>query len=96
MNVGEKVICIDDDFSNIVNYDFTVFDELPRKGQEYIIRRREMWDGGTRLLLEEVRNPLLKDGILKGMEPGFDSKRFAKPEVQVEVISEEVEEEIEN
>ena len=37
MKVGDKVLCINDDFSNIIDYDFTVFDELPRKGQEYII-----------------------------------------------------------
>ena len=96
MKVGDKVVCINDDFTNIIDFDFTVYDQLPRKGQEYIVRRRESWDGGVRILLEEIKNAPLKEGLFKGVEPGFDSKRFAKPEVQVEVISEEVEEEIEN
>lgn len=79
MKVGDLVICINDDFSNIIDYDFTVFDQLPRKGQKYTVRRIENWGVKVRVLLEEIKNPVIKSGFLKGVEPGFCSTRFEKP-----------------
>lgn len=98
--VGDKVICIDDDFTDIVDIMIKNFDQLPRKGQEYTIRNIERWDGRLRVLLVEITNPPFQDGVLKGVEPGFCASRFRKPETMeaiaeaVASIGETVEEEI--
>jgi len=94
MKIGDKVVCINDDFRNIVDFDFTVFEDLPQKGKKYIIRRKENWDGGTRVLLEEVKNPPLKKGLMKGVEPGFSGDRFRKLVDDLVLEKEEEEEEI--
>ncbi len=94
MKVGDLVVCINDDFSNIINFDFTVYEELPRKGVEYIIRRKEFFDGKVRVLLEEIKNPPLKKGPLKGVEPGFDGARFRRVVKETQEITEEEEAEI--
>lgn len=95
--VGDKVICINDDFTDMVDVMIKCFDELPRKGQEYTIRRIERWDGRTRVLLEEISNSPFKEGALKGLEPGFCASRFRKPETikEIEEVVESVGEEVE-
>tara|TARA_B100000767_G_C19318578_1_gene350614 strand:- start:116 stop:400 length:285 start_codon:yes stop_codon:yes gene_type:complete len=93
MKVGDKVRCVNDDFSQHIDVFIKAFDQLPQRGVEYTIRRIERWDGKVRILLEEIKNQPFKDGPLKGAEPGFDSKRFDKP--IKEKVSLEVEEEME-
>lgn len=90
MKVGDKVVCINDDFTQHIELFIKVYDVLPRKGQVYTIRRKEMYDGKIRLLLEEIKNPPFQEGVWKGVEPGFDSKRFAPPQTNENV--EELEE----
>jgi len=92
MKVGDKVICIDDDFTDMVDVMIAHFDQLPRKGQEYTVRRVESWDSRGRLLLVEITNKPFTDGVLKGVEPGFCASRFRKPEVikQVEEMVESI------
>src|SRR5580692_10183511 len=92
---GQKVVCINDTFSEFVK---AVYKQLPDKGKTYTIRevflgREKIVKGGDSatvgLLLEELVNP--PDPFHKGKEElGFSSERFAPLE---ELPPEEVEEE---
>jgi len=98
--IGDRVVCINDDFTDMVDVMIRFFDELPRKGKEYTIRRIERFDNRTRVILEEIKNPPMKDGVWKGAEPSFCGSRFRKPDVikeieeVVESIGETIEEEL--
>jgi len=93
---GQKVVCINDSFSEFVR---AIYKQLPAKGNTYTIRevflgREKIVKGGDTatvgLLLEELHNP--PDPFHAGkQELGFSSERFAPLE---EVPPEEVEEEI--
>jgi len=95
MKVGDKVRCIDDDFSQHIDVFIKSFDQLPQRGKEYTIRRIERWDGEVRVLLEEIRNKPFTDGVLKGVEPGFNAKRFEKPIKEKVSVEQEEEAEVE-
>lgn len=79
---GQKVVCVNDSFSDIVR---AIYKELPVKDNIYTIRevflgREKVVKGGDSatvgLLLEELTNP--PDPFHKGeQELGFSSERFA-------------------
>ena len=82
MQKGQKVVCINDSFSEFVRH---LYEQLPVKGEVYTIRemflgREKIVKGGESatvgLLLEELRNP--PDPFHQGkQELGFSSERFA-------------------
>jgi hypothetical protein len=92
---GQKVICVNDSFSDIVR---AIYKQLPVKNVTYTIReiflgREKIVRAGDSatvgLLLEELHNP--KDPFHAGeQELGFSSERFAPLE---EIPAEQVEEE---
>lgn len=92
---GQKVVCINETFSDFVR---ALYTQLPAKGKTYTIRevflgREKMVNGGESatvgLLLLELNNPA--DPFHAGrQELGFSSERFAPLE---ELPPEEVEEE---
>ena len=92
---GQKVVCINDAFSQFVR---AIYTQLPVKGKTYTVRevflgREKVVKGGETatvgLLLEELQNP--PDPFHAGSEElGFASERFAPIE---ELPAEEEEEE---
>ena len=82
---GQKVVCINDSFSEFVR---ALYTQLPTKGETYTIRemflgREKIVKGGDSatvgLLLEELKNP--PDPFHAGQqELGFSSERFAPVE----------------
>jgi hypothetical protein len=79
---GQKVVCINDTFSEFVK---AVYKQLPAKGKTYTIRevflgREKIVKGGDSatvgLLLEELVNPPDPFHVGK-QELGFSSERFA-------------------
>jgi hypothetical protein len=92
---GQKVVCINDTFSEFIR---AIYLQLPKKGDTYTIRevflgREKIVKGGDSatvgLLLEELNNP--PDPFHAGQqELGFSSERFAPLE---EVPAEHAEEE---
>lgn len=92
---GQKVVCINDTFSEFIR---AIYLQLPKKGDTYTIRevflgREKIVKGGDSatvgLLLEELHNP--PDPFHAGQqELGFSSERFAPLE---EVPAEQAEEE---
>jgi hypothetical protein len=92
---GQRVVCINDAFSDFVR---AIYTQLPRQGITYTIRevflgREKIVKGGDTatvgLLLEELRNP--PDPFHAGQqELGFSSERFAPlEEVPAEIASSE-------
>ena len=80
--VGERVVCVDDFFAEIeskLNAVINIFDQLPRKVQEYTIR--EIVDmpltGKQGVLLEEIVNKPVYFGSGL-MEPNFRINRLEK------------------
>ncbi len=94
MTKGQRVVCINDTFTELVR---AIYRQLPVKGRTYTIRevylgREKVVKGGDSatvgLLLVELSNP--PDPFHAGREElGFSSERFAPLE---EVPPEEVEE----
>ena len=94
---GQKVICINDAFSQIVR---ALYTQLPVKDRIYTVRevylgREKVVKGGDTatvgLLLEELHNP--PDPFYEGKEElGFSSERFAP----LEELPEEEEAEVEH
>jgi len=81
MQVGQHVVCINDDFESWVH---EYYDQLPTKGKVYTIRAVSLGRGTlvgsemaeVKLLLQELHNPT--DPHHKGGEElGFRSDRFA-------------------
>lgn len=100
MMKGQRVVCTNDEFSDVVK---ALYKQLPVKGKVYTIRevflgRDKVVKAGDSatvgLLLEELTNP--QDFIHKGgQELGFSSERFAPlEEVPPEEIAEEAEAEL--
>jgi hypothetical protein len=96
MTKGQRVVCINDTFSELVR---ALYTQLPQKGRTYTIRevylgREKVVKGGDSatvgLLLEEVVNP--PDPFHVGREElGFSSERFAPlEEVPAEEVAAEV------
>lgn len=93
---GQKVVCINDSFSDFVR---AIYRQLPVKDKSYTIRevflgREKLVKGGDSatvgLLLEELKNP--PDPFHAGQqELGFSSERFA-PLEEVPPAEEEAEE----
>ncbi|MBU6302501.1 MAG: hypothetical protein KGS60_13180 [Verrucomicrobia bacterium] len=80
MNVGDKVVCINDTWDAWV---FDTYNALPEKGEIYTIRSiragRPQLDGGAAvltLLLEELENDIDYSHV-GGDELGFRANRFA-------------------
>lgn len=86
-DVGQKVVCINDDFSATVRH---IFKQLPLKDEIYTVRdvrigRSQVTSGGGGsngvsylVLLQELKNPddpYMADGASEEM--GFRSDRFA-------------------
>jgi len=79
---GQKVVCTNDSFNNVVR---AIYTQLPVKGNTYTIRevflgREKIVKGGDTatvgLLLHELQNP--PDPFHQGkQELGFSSERFA-------------------
>ena len=90
MQVGQRVVCINDTFESWVH---EYYDQLPEKGQVYTIRAMSLGRGTLRgsdmaevkLLLEELHNSEDPHHV-GGEELGFRSDRFAP------LVEEEVEE----
>ncbi|MCR6655231.1 MAG: hypothetical protein NVV63_05295 [Opitutus sp.] len=96
---GQKVVCINDTFPQII---LALYKQLPVKGQVYTVRevflgREKIVRGGDSatvgLLLEELKNP--PDPFHQGQqELGFSSERFAPleelPDEEAESAAEEV------
>ena len=92
MEVGDQVICIDDDFTDKVDTMIKMFDQLPKKGDQYTIREvGRTPEGRTRLLLIEIKNPIQGSESFGTFEPGFCASRFRKPET-IKEVEEAVEE----
>lgn len=94
-DIGDKVICVDDNFysnEDRINVIINLFKQLPKKGQEYTVREFRPTKFGIGVLLEEISNPPIKlDGTLK--EPGFALRRFKNiSEIQDKVKEYEFEE----
>jgi len=95
--VGEKVVCVNDDFSATVRH---IYRQLPRKDEIYTVRdvrigRTQVTGGDVSylVLLRELHNPddpYMRDGA--GEEMGFRSDRFA-PLIDTSVEEEAVESE---
>jgi len=93
---GQKVVCINDSFSQFVR---AIYLQLPVKGKTYVVRevflgREKLVKGGDSatvgLLLEELRNP--PDPFHAGQqELGFSSERFAPLQEQPAEQAEEEE-----
>jgi hypothetical protein len=91
MNIGDEVVCIDDNFGNLAKY----FSVLPVKDNNYIIRSKKHTPYGTQLLLEGLINPPIYIAEVAGkMEPGFNSSRFRPVIKQTETIKESIYQEI--
>jgi hypothetical protein len=96
---GQKVVCINDEFSALVK---AIYKQLPVKGKTYTIRevflgREKVIKGGDSatvgLLLVELVNP--PDPLHKGQEElGFNSERFAPLEELPPETAEEEEHEL--
>ena len=81
-DIGDKVICVNDFFAENdpkLNAILNLFDQLPRKGQEYTVRGVFDTINGPGILLEELSNPPLQFP-LGFMEPNFRADRFRKSE----------------
>lgn len=76
MNVGDKVVCIDDSVNPRVN--MKLFPNWVIEGEIYTVRRVEGSFGTEpRILLDELRNPINFFPELGGKaEPGFAGRRF--------------------
>lgn len=93
MNVGEKVVCVDDKMTPQVNPEF--FPNWIKEGESYTVRAREGSMGtDMRILLEEISNPSQYFPELGGKtEPGFAQRRFV--DWSDFVLSENMEETVE-
>ena len=98
MNVGEKVVCVDDKMTPQVIPEF--FPNWIKEGESYTVRAREGSMGtDMRILLEEISNPSQYFPELGGKtEPGFSQRRFVPysefviGETMKELVDTEVEE----
>lgn len=72
MNIGQKVVCIDD--QNFLAPQ--LMSEFPKKGIIYTVRGSfpaiDRYGETKNLLLEELNNPVANNGL----EHGFNQKRF--------------------
>ncbi|GAB4478006.1 MAG: hypothetical protein OHK0057_28380 [Thermoflexibacter sp.] len=92
-SIGDKVVCVDADFSMYPQL-LEVYRELPKLHQVYTIRAKQFIQGhGYRVLLEEIENPPVYIDLVKGkVEPGFNASRFALLSDPIKVGAEEIEE----
>lgn len=96
MNPGDKVLCIDDDFSRVISELLEQSNGIklnfPKKDEEYTVR--EIFDNEgivTSILLEEISNPYFYIPVIKGSrELSFASWRFVMRKTKEEQISESV------
>jgi uncharacterized protein YxjI len=72
--VGQRVVCINDDFTILLAQDPRI--TVPVKGQEYTIRKNFQLLNAVGVTLEEIDNT---HAIPKGrkLEPNFNQNRFA-------------------
>ena len=97
-SIGEQVVCVDDDFSNIIGHNNDI-PNLPKKGSTYTVRgmrpvfiKKRMTIG---LLLQEIRNPEGEYLTPQGWvfyEPSFEYIRFrravrARTETGMEILN---------
>lgn len=80
IKIGDKVECVDDDFysdDSKIDRIIDLFEILPKKGDEYIVRELRSQDGVSGVLLEEIVNSPKRfpQGLI---EPGFNVNRFRK------------------
>jgi len=88
MDIGDIVTCINSTFHD---YTIEITNQLPKKGNEYMVREIINYGSRVGLLLEEVINPPVKI-IDQYLEPSFLISRFRKLETPpLEVIEEELE-----
>lgn len=76
MNIGDKVVCIDDSITPQVK--ISLFPNWVEEGETYTVRSIEGSFGTEpRILLDELRNPIDFFPELGGKaEPGFAGRRF--------------------
>ncbi|GEM_PF-6597198 len=91
--IGDKVVCIDADFSMYPNI-FELYRELPKRDEVYTVRERQFVQGlGYRILLDQVINQPIYIDMVKGkVEPAFNATRFALLNGPVSVEAEKMEE----
>ncbi len=72
-HVGQKVVCVNDDFPEWTDFHKSMFPHRPCKGEVYTVRAivPHIYEGGMHLLLEEIRNV-----ELFAYEPPFGRYRF--------------------
>lgn len=76
MKLNDKVICVNDDFSQYprVTEDY---EYLPMKGEVYTIRDIKPMGMIMRVLLHEIHNrPIMFPDLGGKVEPGFQASRF--------------------
>ena len=77
----QKVRCIKDDGYDIVHQVW--IQNYPVKGEVYSIRKRVHSKNGLGVLLNEITNPLMPNGI----EPNFSMRRFEPVTDDTEAIN---------
>ena len=90
MQIGQKVICINDVFKH-PNTPIH-FQNLPKYGVTYTVREFTYVQANNtyRVLLEEIRNKKIYiDLVMAKVEPAFDAKRFV-PLDELELMESEV------
>lgn len=93
MRPGTKVICINDDFVSDVpdagiDARIKLFEQLPRKNEKYTVRDIFTIGSTKGITVEELKNPMLDNGI----EANFNINRFRKlEETPLEIVEEELE-----
>jgi hypothetical protein len=76
MNVGDKVVCVDDSINPMANIE--MFPNWVTEGSTYTIRAKEgSLTGDVRILVEELENVIAYNQELGGkVEAGFAQRRF--------------------
>lgn len=94
MNIGDKIVCVDDSVNTKVIHHFS---NWVTEGEIYTVRRIEgSLTSDRRVLLDEVRNQKIFFSELGGSaEPGFAARRFVPYDeyIMAELAVEELKEE---
>jgi hypothetical protein len=94
MQIGSKVVCIDDSFPEEIE---KIYTELPKKDEIYTVRDMILGknfngeEGEVAILLNEISNPMMEE--LSIHEPAFKQERFREvepPKAKEEELLEEI------
>ena len=94
MEIGSKVICVDDSIKEGLNMEefHRDFIQWVKKGKEYTIRQIDDNDGlVVSVLLEEIKNPIRYfSSIRRFKESSFRIERFRDINENIAVVEEEI------